>query len=75
MGASANPADKNPFNKIAGPAGWALGIVTGVVFIGLLYNTATHGHDDSHGGGHGDAHADEHADAKPADAKPAEDAH
>ena len=68
MGASANPAEKNIFNKIAGPAGWALGIVTGVVFIGLLYNEASHGHEDGHG--------DEHAEEAPAeDAKPADGDH
>jgi len=64
MGASANPANDNPFNKFAGPAGWAIGIITGVVFIGLLYNTATHGGDH---GDHGGDHAAEHADAKPAE--------
>ena len=69
MGASANPAEKNTFNKIAGPAGWALGIVTGVVFLGLLYNEAGHGHED----GHGDAHAAEHAEEAPAEeAQPAD---
>jgi hypothetical protein len=39
-----------------------------VVFIGLLYQTATHG--DDHGAAHGGDHAADH-DA----AKPAEDAH
>jgi hypothetical protein len=68
MGASANPTETNIFNKAAGPAGWALAIVTAVVFLGLLYNTASHGHDGDH--------AAEHTEAAPAaDAQPADGAH
>jgi len=61
MGGSVDPNANNPFNKMAGPLGWLIGIVTGVGFIGLLYQSATGHHDDGHGDGHGDAHAADHA--------------
>ncbi len=55
MGASAH-TETNTFEKIAGPMGWLVGIVTAVVFIGLLYNGMQHG-DAGHGADHGAAHA------------------
>ncbi len=72
MGASADPANSNVYNKAAGPFGWAIAVVTGVVFLGLLYQTAMHG--DDHGGDHGGDHAADHA-AEPDAAKPADAAH
>ncbi len=62
-------APVSPYRKAAGPIGWALAIVTGVAFIGLLYNGASHGE-----GGHADAaHADaaHGAEAPAGEAKPA----
>lgn len=47
--------EKNSMQKIAGPMGWLIGIVTGVVFIGMLYNGMSHG---DHGDGHGAEHAE-----------------
>ncbi len=62
MGGSVDPNANNPFNKMAGPLGWIIGIVTGVGFIGLLYNDATSDHGDGHGDDHAADHADDHAD-------------
>lgn len=56
MGASADPAANNSINKLAGPVGWAVAIITGVVFIGLLYNGASHGEGGDHGADHGAEH-------------------
>jgi len=64
MGGSVDPNANNPFNKMAGPVGWLIGIVTGVGFIGLLYNSATHHEGGDHGADHGAAHADDHGDKK-----------
>lgn len=63
MGGTPDPNANNPMNKIAGPAGWLIGIVTGVVFIGLLYMDATHHEEGDHGAAHGDDHAGDHAEA------------
>ena len=60
MGGTPDPNANNTMNKIAGPAGWLVGVVTGVVFIGLLYMNAGH-HDDGEHGEHGDEHAEEAA--------------
>lgn len=61
MGHDAPPAP--PLRKAAGPIGWALGIVTGVAFIAMLYGSA--GHDE---GGHGEGHGGDHAPAAEAKA-------
>ena len=59
MGGTPDPNANNPMNKIAGPAGWLIGIITGVAFIGLLYSNAGH-----HDGDHGADHAEDHGEAK-----------
>lgn len=66
MGGTADPNANNPFNKMAGPAGWLVAIVTGVAFIGMLYNSAGHHEGGDHGGDHAADHAD--ADSKEAGA-------
>ena len=63
MGGTPDPNANNPMNKIAGPAGWLIGIITGVGFIGLLYSNAGH-HDGDHGADHGADHAEDHGEAK-----------
>ncbi len=65
MGHAAPPA--SPLRKAAGPIGWAIAIVTGVGFIGLLYSSAGHSE-----GGHGADHGGDHAEAPADGAKPAE---
>jgi hypothetical protein len=35
-----------PLRKAAGPIGWALGVITGVVFLGALYQSA-HSHHEA----------------------------
>jgi hypothetical protein len=60
MGGTVDPNASNPFNKIAGPAGWLIGALTGVIFIGMLYNGATH-HDDDHGADHAEDAGGDHA--------------
>jgi hypothetical protein len=76
MGGSVDPNANNPFNKMAGPLGWLIAIVTGVGFIGLLYQGATGHHDEGHGEAHAADHAEDHAegaDAAAAGEKAAED--
>ena len=73
MGGSVDPNANNPFNKMAGPLGWLIGIVTGVGFIGLLYKDATGHHDDGHGDAHAADHAEDHADDAAAGEKKADD--
>ena len=49
-------------NKIAGPVGWLIGIITGVGFIAAVRNAGHH--DGDHGSDHGEAHAEDHGEAK-----------